>query len=98
VSAIPFLPRAEEEFLYAVAGYEDVQAGLGADFIVEVDRAVRRIAFFPKHGSPYLAGTRRIVLKRFPYSIVYVVEEAPLVVAVAHHRQKPGYWRDRVQG
>lgn len=94
---IPFLPTAEAEFLHAVAGYEDVRAGLGAEFVAEVERATRRIALFPRHGSPYLAGTRRIVLRRFPYSIVYLEEpEGPLIVAVAHHRQMPSYWQGRV--
>lgn len=94
---VPFLPAAEAEFLHQVASYEDARPGLGADFLEEVNRATRRIASFPRHGSPYLAGTRRIVLRRFPYSIVYL-EESPgsLIIAIAHHRQKPGYWRARV--
>jgi plasmid stabilization system protein ParE len=98
VTHIPFLPTAEAEFLQAVAGYEDARAGLGAEFVGEVERATRRIALFPQHGSPYLGGTRRIVLRRFPFSIVYLDEpETPLIVAVAHHRQKPGYWKAGVR-
>jgi plasmid stabilization system protein ParE len=54
VSAVPFLPAAEEEFLDAVAWYEAERPGLGAEFLAEVERAVRRIASFPQHGSPYL--------------------------------------------
>ena len=96
---IPFLPTAETEFLQAVAGYEDARAGLGAEFVAEVERATRRIALFPQHSSPYLSGTRRIVLRRFPFSIVYLDEPpTPLIVAVAHHRQKPGYWQARIRG
>jgi toxin ParE1/3/4 len=99
VSQVPFLPPAEEEFLHDVAGYEVERPGLGAEFIAEVERAVRRIAYFPRHGSPYFAATRRVGLRRFPYSIVYVPDpEDLLVVAVAHHRRKPGYWRSRVSG
>jgi toxin ParE1/3/4 len=97
VTYIPFLPAAEEEFLHQVASYEEERTGLGADFLDEVNRATRRIAAFPLHGSPYLAGTRRIVLRRFPYSVVYLEDPAgSLIIAVAHHRQKPGYWRARV--
>ncbi len=92
---IPFLPAAEEEFLHHVASYEAERPGLGADFLGEVNRATRRIASFPLHGSPYLAGTRRIVLRRFPYSVAYLADPA-LIVAVAHHRQKPGHWRGRI--
>jgi toxin ParE1/3/4 len=97
VSHVPFLPPAEDEFLHDVAGYEAERLGLGAEFVSEVERAVRRIAFFPQHGSPYLGGTRRVVLRRFPYSIVYLADQGDLlVVAVAHHRRKPGYWRTRL--
>jgi len=65
--------------------------------VAEVERAVRRIISFPQHGSPYLVETRRIVLRRFPYSVVYWPDpEDLLVVAVAHQRRKPGYWRSRV--
>jgi toxin ParE1/3/4 len=34
---------------------------------------------------------------RFPYALIYAVEERRVfVVAVAHFRRRPGYWRDRV--
>lgn len=93
----PFLPEAEREFLEAVATYEAERDGLGGEFLTEVERATRRIRSFPTHGSPYLAGTRRIVLRRFPYSVVYTSEADDLfVVAVAHHRRKPAYWRTRL--
>jgi plasmid stabilization system protein ParE len=99
VTHIPFLPTAEAEFLHAVEGYEDARPGLGAAFVAELERATRRIALFPPHGSPYLGGTRKVVLRRFPFSIVYLDEpETPLIVAVAHHRQKPGYWQNRLGG
>lgn len=97
MNEIPFIPPAEEEFLDAFARYEAARTGLGEEFLAEVERATRRIAYFPSHGSPYLGATRRIVLRRFPYSLVYKPDPADLVVvAVAHQRRKPGYWVDRV--
>ncbi|HEX8245374.1 MAG TPA: type II toxin-antitoxin system RelE/ParE family toxin [Longimicrobium sp.] len=97
MNEVPFLPAAESEFLCAVAVYEAERPGLGADFVAEVEHAARRIISFPQHGSPYLAGTRRIVLRRFPYSVVYWPDpDDLLVVAVAHERRKPGYWKERV--
>ena len=93
----PFLPAAREEFLAAASHYDAAAPGLGHDFITAVERAVARIAAFPEHGSPHLMGTRRIVLRRFPFSVVYLLEaEVVLVVAIAHHSRKPGYWRARV--
>jgi plasmid stabilization system protein ParE len=97
VSAVPFLPNAREEFLGDAERYDREVPGLGEEFIAEVEHAVMRIAAFPEHGSPYLAGTRRVVLGRFPYSVVY--ESHPdglLIVAVAHQSRRPGYWRHRL--
>lgn len=53
----------------------------------------------PGMGATYEFGTRRIVLPRFPYSVVYEVHADHIViVAVAHQRRRPGYWRDRWGG
>lgn len=78
--------------------YEEASPGLGGAFDAEVQAAFRRIVTFPEHGSPYLAGTRRVLLPRFHISIVYVLEaEGPLVVAFAPDRMRPGYWIGRVR-
>lgn len=53
-----------------------------------------RIAEAPLHGAADTEGVRRRHLKRFPYSVLYEVETATVtVLAVAHHRRKPGYWK-----
>lgn len=97
MNEIPFLPEAEEEFLETIAGYEAEVPGLGGEFLAEVERALERIATFPEHGSPHLANTRRVVLRRFPFDLVYEkLPEGVLVVAVAHHRRRPDYWRGRI--
>lgn len=95
--AVEFLSAAHEELLTAADRYDSEAPGLGADFIDEVERALGRIASFAEHGSPYLAGTRRVLLRRFPFSVVYVLESSKaLVVAGAHYGRRPGYWRRRL--
>jgi plasmid stabilization system protein ParE len=97
VIPIPLLPGAQEELLEHALRYRAESPSLAAAFLDEVERAVARISTFPEHGSPYLAGTRRVVLRRFPFSVVYSREaEGLLVVAIAHQHRRPGYWRDRV--
>ena len=92
-----FLQSAREEFLAAAEYYEAASPGLGAEFIEDVERAVTRLTTFPEHGSPYVADTRRIVLRRFPFDIVYIeLESGLLIVAVAHQRKEPYYWQKRV--
>lgn len=94
---LPFEPNAREEFLEQVARYGALSAILGAEFVSEVERAVHRVVSFPESGSPYLSGTRRMVLRRFPFSLVYTSRSRTVtVVAVAHHHRRPGYWRGRL--
>lgn len=39
---------------------------------------------------------RRFVLRKFPYSIIYSIEpDCVMILAVAHQRREPGYWRER---
>jgi toxin ParE1/3/4 len=47
---------------------------------------------------PASTGARRVLVKRFPYSIVFIDYKDDLwVVAFAHHHRRPGYWRERLK-
>lgn len=51
----------------------------------------------PEDGVPVSGALRRFLLRRFPYYLLYRVEEDwILVLAVGHHSRRPGYWRDRL--
>lgn len=70
--------------------------GLGKSFAAEVESTISLIRQFPEAGV--LVGTtqRRVVVARFPYSVVYrQYPDLVVVVAVAHQRRRPGYWRRR---
>src|SRR5262245_36432662 len=87
-AVVRFLPLASEELDEAIDFYEARSPGLGARFLDEVKRAVSHLELFPQSGSPILhrqvpAGTRKLALKTFPFSIVYSEPELT-VVAVAH--------------
>jgi plasmid stabilization system protein ParE len=65
-------------------------------FTEELEAALNRIAEAPHRWPVYLHGTRRVRLTRFPYLVAYREEVTRiLVVAIAHGKQKPGYWRKR---
>lgn len=90
------LTPAREEFLEAVAFYSAETPRLGTEFIDEFEHALGLIAANPGLGSPYEENTRRKLLRRFPFQLIYEVQsDHILVVAVAHERQRPGYWRER---
>ncbi len=66
-------------------------------FLVDVDTAVEDILQAPQRWPKYLYGTRRVVLQRFPFSVVYLDDpDVITIIAVAHGKRKPGYWKERV--
>ncbi len=77
--------------------YETASAGLGREFLDEVQRVVDTLREHPKLGSPAGRGLRQAAFQRFPYWLIYADEpETILVIAVAHQRRRPGYWRRRM--
>jgi len=65
-------------------------------FLDELDAALDRILEAPKRWQAHLHGTRRALLRKFPFGVVYRLDEPWVeIVAVAHHKRRPGYWSDR---
>ena len=74
--------------------YDAHSLGLGLDFIAEVERATRASVRYPRIGRQFSKRLRRVLVQRFPYGLLYRVESDEIfVVAVAHVRRRPGYWR-----
>ena len=62
----------------------------------ELDRAVDLILERSDAWPSYLANTKRVLLRRFPFFLVYRVrDERVEIVAVAHASRRPDYWRGR---
>jgi toxin ParE1/3/4 len=94
--AVEFHPLAADEAEAAERWYRERNETAAARFRRELDSAVDRIAERPEAGAPYLESSRRILLHRFPFFIVYRFRQARIeIVAVAHARRRPGYWRER---
>ena len=92
-----FHPHAEQELDEAVEYYEQRRPGLGLEFAEEVYVTVARVAAFPDAGSPLSKNTRRCLVHRFPYGVIFQAKSAGIrVVAVASLHRRPGYWQDRV--
>lgn len=91
-----FLEGAEEEMYEAAAYYEDQTEGLGDRFLDDIEACVDRICERPQMGRRVLEHFRVVLARRFPFLVIYALEEATVViVAVAHQRRRPGYWRER---
>jgi plasmid stabilization system protein ParE len=98
MKSVVFLPEAEQEMLEAAGHYESQATDLGTDFLSEVERAVNSIAKLPMTWPVIEGELRRRLVRRFPFGILYRIEpEEIVIVAVAHLRRKPGYWRERIK-
>lgn len=76
--------------------YNAHRPGLGEEFRDEVWNTVQRIETFPEAWHPLSDSIRRCQTNRFAYGIIYAVsDEEILIIAVAHNRQAPEYWRSR---
>jgi len=96
VTKVRFHEDARLELLEQAAYYEAAQPAVGQRFLIEVEHAVQLAARVPLLGAPFKFGTRRVFTKRFPFAVVYLVREDEMVIlAIAHFRKKPFYWRGR---
>jgi len=89
-------PRALEEARAAYRWYKERNEQAAKAFLSEIDLAVERIGEAPTRWPTYLHGTRRYLLRRFPFFVVYrEVQDNVQVISVAHGRRRPGYWKNR---
>lgn len=77
--------------------YEEQSQGLGVEFLDDVQRTIDRLRDNPMLGQIILDDLRRGLLSRFPFSLIYAIEsDNLLIIAIAHQRRQPEYWRDRI--
>ena len=99
---VRFEDEADAEYRAAGRWYETRRIGLGLEFFDAVDAALELIARMPRAGAPVPRlppdlPVRRAPVKRFPYLVVYLETETAIrVLAVAHDKRRPGYWRARL--
>jgi toxin ParE1/3/4 len=93
---VEFHPEAQAEAENAQIWYEERSLIAAASFLRELSDAVRRAAENPDRYPTFVAGIHRVVLDRFPFTVFYRVKaDTLLVVAVAHQKRRPGYWKSR---
>lgn len=91
-------PEAEAEFLAAVDWYAKRSPRTARRFLALVHNTTQSIAAAPTHGVPFEHGTRRRILKQFPFSVIYLEHSDEItVIAIAHAKRRPGYWYDRLE-
>jgi plasmid stabilization system protein ParE len=92
-----FHPEAKAEFDGAVDFYEQSQPGLGLEFAEEVYATIARMIKYPDAWTEMSKNSRRCIVNRFPYGLVYQIKANDLrIIAVAHLHRRPGYWKKRM--
>ncbi|MBW4598079.1 MAG: type II toxin-antitoxin system RelE/ParE family toxin [Calothrix sp. FI2-JRJ7] len=92
-----FNALAEQELLESASFYDEQTRGLGLEYLDEVQKAINLIIRYPEIGSTIEDSVRRFIVPKFPYSLIYsVLEDNQIrILAVAHNKRKPKYWRNR---
>ncbi len=89
--------QAQHEINEAFEWYFKRNPGAAGAFLTEIGAGMAQIASHPQLYPSYTVNTRRCVLSGFPYSVVFQEkDDIILVVAVAHAKRRPGYWRGRI--
>ena len=92
-----FLKAAELEVDEAVSYFDAQRDRLGDRFEQDLQNTVAFVTTHPLSGRAITDRVRKFRLRTFRYNIIYIVDADEIViVAVAHHRRRPGYWRARL--
>ncbi len=93
---IILIPPADKELDEAIDYYNDQLTGLGEQFYTSFLDTIGYISQKPDTWKKIGANTRRINIKRFPYLILYVLDEQNILIAcIAHQHRNPTYYMER---
>lgn len=94
---VEYLSGARADFDESFDWYAKRSARAAIRFVLAVDKAIELIAADPGRFPKTYAGCRYCSLKRYPFTVVFREEiDRLVIVAMAHAKRRPGYWRRRV--
>lgn len=89
-------PQALREARAARLWYKRRSPSAAIGFVAELDHAISSIGRDPALHADYIHGTKRYLMSRYPFAVVYRIQSTlVLILAVAHVRKRPGYWTRR---
>jgi toxin ParE1/3/4 len=92
-------PEAEEDLSEAFTWYEERRKGLGHDFLLQINAALRFLERNPLVFPEMYKGVRRHLIKRFPYKIFYLVEgQKVIILGVIYAGRDPEWIKKRIKG
>jgi len=94
--SVRFHPAARQDADEAAAWYAERSLRAAVRFLDELDRLIDLIAASPARFQVFDADLRRAIFRRFPFYVVFRADDVNVVVlAVAHGKRRPRFWRDR---
>ena len=92
------VPQALLELDSAITYYEGHRDGLGLEFLAAIRKVIGRMLENPRQFPSISRRLRKAGLRRFPYGVIFEVQaERMRIVAIAHGKQRPKYWKDRLK-
>ena len=92
-------PCAEDDLNEIFSWYEDCRIGLGYNFLLQIDAGLNFIKRNPEIHPVEYNGVRKHLIKRFPYKIIYFIEEEKIIVlAVLHGKRSIELLKSRIHG
>jgi plasmid stabilization system protein ParE len=89
-------PEAEQEYLAALAWYQERSSAAARQFQNALEQAGQTIQRNPQRWPFYFGNFRKYTLHQFPFSVIYQEMISEVVIfAVAHGSRRPGYWKYR---
>ncbi len=101
--AFEFHPQAQAEFAADIEWYDNREPGVGGRFADRVRAAVEAAVDDPEAFAPWPdwdaePTVRAKSVNGFPYRVVYfVIDDRLTILAIAHEKRRPGYWRERMR-
>lgn len=81
-------PEAELDLLFAAGWYDAHRPGLGAEFIAEMSVLLASLASNAQLYGEVFDGVRRVIGRRFPYAVTYLIREDEVVVLSVLHMRR----------
>lgn len=99
MTELEYHPAASDEVAQSFDWYYDIAPAVAQNFKVELERAESLVLRSPEAWGPYLHDTKGFRFRGFPFAMAYIIRDNRIIViAVAHTKRRPGYWKDRLPG
>jgi toxin ParE1/3/4 len=95
---LEYHPESRPESQEAIDWYWNRSRAAALDFSEELKAALAQLRKAPQTCPPFMHGTRRAILNRYPFSVVFRERLHDIqIIAIAHAKRRPGYWAKRVK-